>query len=102
MADILWLRWQVRHIERRHGVTAQQFEEAWDDPNREEVAEENDPDWGSYFRSIGSTSDGQLVGMVWRWQRHDEGGAVWPITAYFVRPTRRARRQRRPKPKRRT
>jgi len=88
--------------QRRHGVTAQQFEEAWDDPNREELAEENDPDWGSYFRSIGSTSDERLVGMVWRWQRHDEGGAVWPITAYFVRPTRRARRQRRPKPKRRT
>jgi len=44
MADILWLKWQVQHIQRRHGVTAQQFEEAWDDPNREELAEENDPD----------------------------------------------------------
>ena len=46
MADILWLTWQVQHIERRHGVTARLFQEAWDDPDREELAEEADPEWG--------------------------------------------------------
>jgi hypothetical protein len=101
MADILWLTWQVQHIERRHGVTARQFEEAWDDPHREELAEESDVEWGSYFLSVGSTFDGRLLEMVWRWQHHDAGDEVWPITAYFVRPTRKTHRQRRPKRKRR-
>jgi len=39
MADILWLTWQVQPIERRRCVTARQFQEAWDDPDREELAE---------------------------------------------------------------
>jgi hypothetical protein len=102
LADILWMTWQVQHIERRHGVTARQFEEAWEDPDREELAEEDDPAWGPYFRSIGSTSGGQLIEMVWRWQDEDAGGQVWPITAYVMRLTRTARRRRRPKGKRRT
>jgi hypothetical protein len=94
MADILWLKWQVQHVERRHGVTARQFQEAWDDPDREELAEEDDPEWGPYFRSMGSTSDGRLIEMVWRWQDEGEGGAVWPITGYFAHPTRTDSRQR--------
>lgn len=100
MADILWMKWQVQHIERRHGVTARRFEEAWEDPYREELAVEDDPEWGPYFRSIGSTSAGPLIEMVWRWQQGDEGGRVWPITAYFIRPTRAFSRQREPKRKR--
>ncbi len=95
MADILWLRWQVQHIERRHGVTARKFQQAWDDPDREELAEENNPEWGPYFRSVGETSDGRLIEMVWRWQHQDEGRVVWPITAYFARPGRTGRRRRR-------
>ena len=95
MADILWLKWQVQHIERRHGVTARQFQDAWDDPDREELAEEEDPEWGLYFRSMGAASDGRLIEMVWRWQRQDEGRAVWPVTAYFVRRIQGDRRGRR-------
>ena len=63
VADILWLRSQVQYIERRHGVTARQFQEAWDDPDREELAEEEDSEWGSYFRSVGAASDGRLIEM---------------------------------------
>lgn len=44
MAVILWTRWQERHIERSHGVSATDFEEAWDDPAREDLAEEEDLD----------------------------------------------------------
>lgn len=83
MSDVLWLRWQVRHIEWRHHVSARDFEEAWDDPDREDLAKEDDPDWGPCFRSLGSTSDGRLLEMCWRWQILEEGSAVWPITAYF-------------------
>jgi len=101
MADILWLRWQVQHIERRHGVTAQQVQQAWDDPDREDLADEEDPEWGPYFRSVGATSDGRLIEMVWRWQYQEEGRAVWPITAYFLRPTPRQRRRRSPPRRRR-
>ena len=100
MAVILWLDWQVRHIEQRHGVSAQEFEEAWDDPAREDLAEEEHPEWGPCFLSLGSTSGGRLIAMLWRWQHHDGGAAVWPITAYFkdIRPA--ARRQRRPRRRR--
>lgn len=95
MADILWRTWQVQHIELRHGVTAQDFEEVWDDPAREDLAEEEHPEWGTYFRSLGSTSEGRLVEIYWRWQNLEEGGAVWPITAYFKDRPRTPRRQRR-------
>jgi hypothetical protein len=40
-------------------------------------------------------SDGRLIEMVWRWQHQDEGQAVWPITAYFVRRIQAGRRGRR-------
>lgn len=96
MADILWHRWQVEHIERGHRVSAQEFEEAWDDPDREDLAQEDHPEWGPYLRSLGSTSDGRLLEMFWRWQHTEEGRAVWPITAYFKdRPPRQKARGRR-------
>src|SRR5438874_12493466 len=101
MADILWQSWQMRHIEGRHGVSGQEFEEAWDDPAREDIAEEPHPEWGPYFRSLGSTVGGRSIEMLWRWQDQEEGPAVWPITAYFKhvrlgrRPERRKRRRRR-------
>jgi hypothetical protein len=94
MTDILWLRWQTAHIERRHGVSAREFEEAWDDPNREGLSEDDDPERGPYFRSIGATSEGRVIEMVWRWQRGADGDAVWPITAYFRRKATKARRRR--------
>lgn len=102
MADILWRTWQLRHIEKRHGVSATDFEEAWDDPAREELAEEDDPEWGPSFRSLGMTSDGRLVEMCWRWQDLEEGVAVWPITAYFKDPPRTQRGARRTRRRRRT
>jgi len=96
MADILWRSWQVRHIERRHRVSAREFEEAWDDPDRADLAEEQHPTWGTSFRSLGATSDGRVLEMFWRWQNLEEGVAVWPITAYFRdRPMRRGTRYRR-------
>ena len=85
----------MRHIENRHGVTAGEFQEAWDDPDREDLAEEEDPEWGPYFRSMGVASDGRLIEMVWRWQGQEEGRAVWPITAYVARPRRVDRQGRR-------
>lgn len=97
MPDIYWTREQRRHIEKRHGVTAQDFEEAWDDPNREDLAEEEDPVWGPYKLSMGCTSGGRIVEMVWRWQGQgqDEGTrSVWPITAYFRSPPERRSRRR--------
>jgi hypothetical protein len=81
MARILWLTW-VPHCDRPHGVTAQPFEEAWDDPDRAELAEEDDPEWGTASgASARPLSDRHVVELVWRWQHHDGGGAVWPITA---------------------
>lgn len=94
MSEIHWKRWQREHIEKRHGVTATDFEEAWDDPGREDLAEEEHAEWGSFIRSIGATSDGRLVEMLWRWQGQVESEAVWPITAFFRSPP--SRRQRRP------
>lgn len=100
MSGIHWERWQKEHIEKGHGVAATDFEEAWDDPGREDLAEEEHPDWGPFTRSIGATSDGRLVEMLWRWQSQAEGAAVWPITAFFRSPPsrRRRRRQRKERP----
>lgn len=94
MAEILWLAWQLRHIQARHGITAREFEEAWDDPGREDLESADQDSQGPYVLSVGSTSDGRVVVMLWRWQQRPEGRAVWPITAYFQTPRRRSRRRR--------
>ncbi len=102
MADILWRTWQTQHIEVGHGVSALEFEQAWDDPDREDVSEEPHPEWGPYFRSLGSTADGRSIEMLWRWQDHEEGVAVWPITAYFKDVRQGRPRQRRTRSRKRS
>jgi len=46
MAEIAWSAWQVKHIERRHHVSARDFDTAWHDPERIELAEEFDETYG--------------------------------------------------------
>lgn len=79
MAEIVWGPYQVQHIERRHGVTAEQFDEAFHDPLREDV--ERRPDGSTLSHAF--TDTGRLLEMVWRYRgarRH----AVFPITAHVV------------------
>ncbi len=91
MAEILWGRWQVEHIARRKSVTREDFDEAWHDPYRQDLAAGRHKKHGPYYRSVGATSEGHDLAMVWRWQ----GKQVWPITAYFPSspPPRRASRK---------
>jgi hypothetical protein len=85
MALILWERWQREHIGSRHGVTKEDFDTAWHDPDREDFEQRTDERYGPYFASLGYTADGRLLEMIWRWQQQRPGqGEVWPITAYFI------------------
>jgi hypothetical protein len=90
VAVIAWGPWQIEHITRRHGVTAQQFDTAWHDPERRDLAEQRHERHGPYYVSIGGAAIGKPLKMVWRWQRRE--GTVWPITSFFP-PSRRARRR---------
>ena len=75
MADIIWTSYQQNHITKRHNITAEEFEEAWED--RDTYFEGEDYIYGIYYESVGCTNDRTLI-LVWRWQDDD----VWPITAY--------------------
>ena len=75
----------MEHITRRHGVSAEDFDVAWHDPERVDLVEELHERHGPYWVSIGSAAVGKALKMVWRWQ--GRGGTVWPITAFF--PSRR-------------
>lgn len=91
VAEIAWGAWQREHISERHGVSARDFDVAWHDPERRDLATAQYPRRGAYYVSIGLSAGGEPLKMVWRW--HDRGEVVWPITAYF--PTRRRSRRRR-------
>lgn len=95
MAEILWGLWQEQHIRARHGVSDLDFDAAWHDPERRDLAEKRHNEHGPYAVSVGTARLGKPLTMVWRWQ----GGAVWPITAYFRRRSREQGRRRR-KPRR--
>lgn len=85
MAWIVWAEWQRDHIERRHAVTREHFEEAWHDPARVDGDMKNHETHGPFYESLGNAADGRLLEMVWRWQDQDKTlDEVWPITAYFV------------------
>ena len=85
MAVILWERWQKDHIIRRHGVSKEDFDQAWHDPDRQELEQRIDEEYGPYIVSLGYTEDRRLLEMIWRWQEQlPELDEVWPITAYFV------------------
>jgi hypothetical protein len=88
VADIAWGPRQVEHITQRHGVSARDFDTAWHDPERRDLAEELHEEHGPYYLSIGCAALGKALKMVWRWQKL--GWTVWPVTAYF--PGRRRRR----------
>ena len=64
------------------------FDTAWHDPNRRDLAEKRHRKAGPYYVSVGWARVGRPLTMVWRWQ----ASAVWPITAYFARRPRRLRR----------
>jgi len=78
LTEILWTSYQEAHIFVRHGVSDQDFMEAWG--AREDFGGGDDPDYGPYTESVGCTLDDRVIEMIWRWQDDD----VWPITAYFV------------------
>lgn len=81
MAQILWTNYQIEHIEQRHEITAEEFEEAWID--RDVPMESVHPEHGRYFEGFGFTDSDRCLYLVWRWQNQDEGPKlVWPITAY--------------------
>jgi hypothetical protein len=90
VVDVAWGAWQVEHIAKRHGVSTQDFDTAWHDPERKDLAEERHKDHGPYYVSIGSAALGKPLKMVWRWQKR--GSMVWPITAFF--PSRKRLRRR--------
>jgi len=85
VANIIWGKWQEEHIGKKHRVSAQDFDDAWHDPEREDLEEEYHEQNGPYTISVGCARGKGLV-MVWRWQQNVD--AVWPITAYFPRPKR--------------
>ena len=80
----------MQHITRRHGVSAADFDAAWHDPERVDLAEEFHEGHGPYWVSIGAAAAGKPLKMVWRWQ--DSGETVWPVTAFFVSRRRSHRR----------
>jgi hypothetical protein len=93
VAQIVWGRWQREHIADRHGVSPQDFDAAWHDPDRVDLATERHEERGPYYVSIGAAALGKALKMVWRW--HAGGDAVWPITAYFPSPRKPTRRKKR-------
>ena len=82
MAEILWGRWQVEHIEQRHRVTAQEFDQAWHDPHRRDLETQAHREHGPCTLSIGFTHRDRLIEMVWRHPRGEPDDVVFPITAY--------------------
>ena len=93
MASIAWGPWQTEHITKRHRVSARDFDAAWHDPERRDLAEEVHEDHGPYYVSVGSSALGKALIMVWRWQDGDM--MVWPITAYFPKLRKRPSARRR-------
>lgn len=61
----------------RHGVGAEQFDEAWSD--RVDLLVRADDS----YESVGATNDGREVYLVWRWDYFNPE-RVFPITAYFL------------------
>jgi uncharacterized DUF497 family protein len=94
VAEIIWIKWHESHITKRHGVSSQDFDDAWHDPERVDLEEEYHEQNGPYTISVGCTRRKGLI-MVWRWQGNSD--AVWPITAYFPKPKgrRKARKRKR-------
>ena len=90
MAVIAWGPLQMKHITHRHGGSAEDFDAAWHDPERVDLAEEFHERHGPYRVSIGSAAVGKPLKMVWRWQERSR--TVWPITAFFPRRRRSRRR----------
>lgn len=76
--EILWGPYQKHHITSRHGVTAEEFEQAWVD--RVDLVVRQDD---SYEASVRPTM--VVLYLVWRWDVHDPE-RVFPITAYSLPP----------------
>lgn len=79
MTEIQWGPYQEHHIMVRHGVTAEEFEQAWID--RVDLVTRQDDS----YESVGATDDGRELYLVWRWDINDPE-RVFPITAYFLPP----------------
>lgn len=77
VTEILWGPYQEHLIAVRHGVTAEQFEEAWVD--RIDLVVRPDDS----YESVGATNDGLELYLVWRWDIFDPE-RVFPITAYSL------------------
>ena len=59
MASVLWTDFQEKHITKRHGVTAQEFDEAWHD--RDAPRAGRHPKWGAYYEGYGYTNAGKSL-----------------------------------------
>ena len=90
--EIIWIKWQETHITKKHGVSSQDFDDAWHDPERVNLEEEYHDQTGPYTISVGCARGKGLI-MVWRWHRNAD--AVWPITAYFPKPKGRRKARKR-------
>ncbi len=82
MAVVIWIDWQDEHITRRHEVSAEEFEQAWEDRIDEEWKDHTEH--GPYCVSVGFTDGGKPLRMVWRYQ-DQQWQEVWPITAFFLK-----------------
>lgn len=91
MTEIAWGAGQIEHITERRGGSSSDFDPAWHDPERRDLAEQRHAEHGPYYVSIGAAALGRPLKMVWQWQTRDS--LVWPITAFF--PGRRRKRRRR-------
>ena len=73
MTEILWGPYQEHHIAARHGVTAEEFEQAWID--RVDLLVRQDDS----YESVGATDGGRELYLVWRWD-------IQTPTACFLSP----------------
>lgn len=79
---IHWVVHQRDHIERRHGVSREQFRDAWISRNPlDDRFNADHVEHGPCFLSWGFDRDDELLELVWRFQDGDPTHGVWPITA---------------------
>jgi hypothetical protein len=81
--EILWGPYQVKHIEKRHGVSKDEFQQAWRSRDLEDDRPgSRHPTRGPSTKSHGFTSADRLLKLRWRYQNQDPKQGVFPLTAF--------------------